>query len=258
MQIIVPFFLLLLSIQNSFAKENYTLDIGLGAGLLSFPEYVGSDYQKTYVAPYPYVYYKSDKYLIEDNRFFNHLYKKNNFFIDLSMGGSFPVKNDEESNRKGLEELDPTLGIGVSLKYRILDQYPYIINLELPVQGVFRTDFTYAKHTGYSFEPLIRLNYFHNGFKYYLRGGLKVVSQKYHQYFYGVSKDNSASYDEYTASSGYSHFWSSLGLSGKIHKSYRLGAYVKYYNLSGSTIEDSPLVTTKENFFFATALTYLF
>ena len=243
------------------AKEPTELKLGVGLSLISMPGYIGSSVQKQYIFPYPYIHYESEYLTVEKNMLFNHLYHANNFDIDLSLSGTLSVKNDSNSPRYNMKQLDPTLEVGPNFIYKLFnfkDKKSYL-SIELPVRAVVSIDFPDIHHEGYITNPNLYLKYYTaKDIQLELSTGPTFATKDYYNYFYEVTaKDVTAHRQEYHSIGGFGGWKSTSGLSYQNNNIW-YGAFVRYYNLNNAKFIDSPLVNQHSAVFYGTAISYIF
>ncbi len=242
------------------AEDNTTKKLGIGISFISLPEYIGSSVQKNLFFPYPYIYYDSDNLTIEKNKVFGHLYS-NDFNIDLSLSGTMPVKNDDNSLRYEMKQLDPTLETGIKFIYKMVyfKNTNSYISIELPIRTVWSVDISNTNNIGYITDPNLHINYyFTNLLQLQLTFGPVFATKKYYNYFYEVtSKDTTPTREKYSSQSGYGGWRNTIGIAYE-EKSFWYGAFIKYYNLKDSKFENSPLVDKSSAVFYGLAISYIF
>jgi outer membrane protein len=232
---------------NAGAEEKPLWELGAGVGGAVVPDYPGSDESRSYVAPIPYVAYRG-KYLKADRgglrtALFDRRYAE----LSLSLGGSVPVKSEDNDARRGLPDLKPTLEVGPRLDVHVWRSQDERIKLDLGVP--VRLPVTLASESrsvGVVFEPRVslKINDF-AGFEGWQLGaavGPSFADRKYHQYFYGIDSElGTLDRPAFDASGGYSGASLRLNLS-KRYPGLWLGGFVRYENLEGAAFEASPLV----------------
>jgi outer membrane scaffolding protein for murein synthesis (MipA/OmpV family) len=243
------------------AKNNSELKLGAGFSFISVPEYIGSSSQKQYIVPYPYIYYKNNDITFEKNILFGHIYRKNDFSIDLSMSGTLPVKSDYSSLRYGMAQLDPTLEIGSNFIYKLFNftnTHNYI-SIKLPIRTVFSLKLLNTHQQGYITNPNLYFQYYINQFiKLELSTGATYGTKKYHNYFYEVnSEDTTINRIEYHTKSGFGGWKTTAGLSYEKDNIW-YGTFIRYYDLQNTIFLNSPLVDTNHSLFYGIALSYIF
>ncbi len=251
------FFLLIffLSLQITYAKDS--LSLGLGGSFLSYPSYLGSKKQNTLFVPIPYIKYRSKYLNIDKDKVYNEIYKKNKFSLEFSLVGTLPSKNDG-SLREGMPNLDAVFEIGPKLMYNIVKKGNMESNIEIPIRAAFSIG-SKIDYEGYfsslDFSSKIRL---YKDFDFIFTSGISYSSKKLNNYYYEVKKEYvTANREEYHSKSGYSTFHNSIALTRKSDK-FGFGVFLKHYNLNNSVFLDSPLIETKNSFFYGTALIYFF
>jgi len=81
---------------------------------------------------------------------------------------------------------------------------------------------------------------------------------EYHDYFYSVeSAEVAAGREFYQADGGFSGYRAEFTYSKRFGR-YWLGGFLRYDNLRGSEIDDSPLVSEKESWLGGVALAWVF
>lgn len=247
-QFIVLLIVLFLWPAGLFAEEKPLWEIGVGAALLQMPDYRGSDENRVYLLPYPYVVYRGDFFKIEENHISGQLFKTDRILLDFSIFGSVPVNSDDNSARVGMPDLDPTFELGPALKIKLWEapEYKSSLNLTLPVRAFFSVDFPSVHHEGWVCSP--RINFIKDdlipdtGLKLGVSTGPMFADSGYHEYFYEVEPAYSTAVRRaYTAGGGYSGSTLTVGLS-KSYKQFIFHAFVSADFLQGSSFEDSPLL----------------
>lgn len=248
-------FLLSLSINLISASE---LDIGIGVGVMEYPDYLGSENSNTLAIPYPFFWYRSENLNIDGNGLKKRLFSINNLSLRLSMSGSLPVKSS--GARDGMADLDPAGEIGPALVYTFYDKDGLDIKFDLPIRAVVSSDFqSTIDYRGYLSDPKIAVDYdFGEKYLFQFQTGGVWADSRYHNYLYGV--DDSFVTDsrkEYSTKAGYSGYKTSMGIS-KVYEKAWIGAFVRHYTLSGSVFGDSPLKRKNSAIYAGLFVAYLF
>jgi outer membrane scaffolding protein for murein synthesis (MipA/OmpV family) len=98
----------------------------------------------------------------------------------------------------------------------------------------------------------------HSRWRWSLSAGPIFASQRYHDYFYTVSReDANAGRPIYAARAGYSGSRLTLGLAVNSDKWF-VGAFVRYDDLRGAVFADSPLVEQRHYLAVGVAVTRTF
>lgn len=236
---------------------------GLGVAALYMPDYRGSKHYQSYVLPIPYLVYRGEKLRLDRQGLRGVLFDSDRIYFDVSVAGSAPVNSRDNKRRAGMDDLDPALQLGPSLKINVYgrEETRKFITLALPVRKVVTTNFARYEGQGYVSNPLINFNY--GAFQPLdwnlgLSWGPLFADQQYHDYFYSVSAaDATPQRPEYHARSGYSGSRLTFTLSSTLG-SYWLATFAIYDNLHGAVIDDSPLVDSKQSYFLGFSAAWLF
>ena len=246
---------------GSHAGDAPLWEAGAGVAVIDFPDYRGSDERQTYVLPVPYVVYRGKFLKVDRENVRGLFFKSDKAELDVSLNGSVPVKSSDNRARDGMPDLEPTLEIGPSLNLFLLhsDEKKTNLDLRLPLRPVIDIK---TEYLGYVFQPQLDLDVHDIGgnadWNLGIGAGPIFADQRYHQYLYGVDPAYAtASRPAYSARGGYagSQFVSALS---KRFPHYWVGGFVKWDSLHGAVIEDSPLVTSKQNFTAGFAVSWIF
>lgn len=223
-------------------------ELGAGAAVLSFPDYRGSDKQRGYVLPLPYVVYRGDVLKVDRESVRGLLFKSDRMELDLSVNGSVPVRGGNPA-RQGMSDLDPTLELGPSLNF-LLAQDPQRckLMLKLPARVVIASDFHHVHNAGVLANPQLDLDvHMGQGWKAGFVAGVLFGDRRYHDYFYSVAPQFAMTgRPAYEAPGGYSGAQFIASLSKRFDKIW-IGAFVKYDNINHAAFEASPLVERHSN-----------
>lgn len=232
----------------SYAAEFPLWELGAGVGVLSMPDYRGSDERQTYVLPIPYVVYRGEFIQVDREKIRGLLYKSDRMELDVSLNGSIPVKSDNNTARQGMPNIDPTLEIGPQLNVFLAGsaKSDYELTLRLPVRSVQAMDGFRPQNAGLIFSPVLNLDLKPgNGWNVGLSGGPIFADKLYHEYFYSVdaqyAKPDRPAYEAHGGYSG-TQFIASMS---KRYPHIWLGAFLRADSLQGAAFEDSPLLKQK-------------
>ena len=249
---------------NAIGEEKPLWEVGAGLALLQMPDYRGSDENRLYLLPYPYIIYRGDILKVDRERISGRIFKNDRLLLDISIFGSVPVDSSKNTARSGMPDLDPTFEIGPSLNIKLLEnkQERYKLNLALPVRAVFSTDFSSVRREGWVINP--RLNFEKDdiipdtGLNLGISAGPMFANSDYHSYYYTVEPVYAtASRPSYSAGGGYSGSAITVGLN-KEFKQLIFNAFVSMDFLQGSVYEDSPLVKTKNSVMCGFTVSWIF
>jgi outer membrane scaffolding protein for murein synthesis (MipA/OmpV family) len=224
-------------------------ELGAGAAVISFPDYRGSNEQRGYVLPIPYVVYRGEVFQIDRDKIRGLLFKTDRVELDLSVNGSVPVRSGDNQARRDMPNLDPTLELGPSLNVKLVTMPErFALTLRLPVRAVIASDFHTTHDAGVLAHPNVNLDV--KGPRQWNLGfvaGPVFGDRRYHNYFYGVAPQfATADRPAYTAHGGYSGM-QFIAAASKRFDLYWFGAFVKYDNLQDAAFAPSPLVKTRNN-----------
>ncbi len=233
------------------------LEWGIGLVALSMPDYRGSDHQQNQVLPFPYLKYRGERLRVDDGvegRIFN----TPDLLLSISGNGSLPSSNNNGA-RDGMDELDASVEFGPSLEYRLHHDAMTSWWLELPLRYAFTVNGS-PESIGQVFHPRLAWRkpaLQKQDWKLRFASGPLYADKTYHGYYYNVENDEvNAARSTYQADSGYSGWRSDFTYSRRIGSLW-LGGFVRQDNLSGSIIEDSPLINDPQNWSAGIALAWV-
>lgn len=259
--------LILLSLllpESALCEEKPLWELGVGLALLQMPDYRGSDENRLYLLPYPYLIYRGDILKVDRERISGRIFKTDRLLLDVSLFGTVPVDSSKNTARIGMPDLDPTFEIGPSLNIKLLEnqQDRYKLNITLPVRAVFSTDFSSLRQEGWVFNPKLTFEKTDlipdTGLNLGISAGPMFSDSAYHRYFYSVEAVYAtASRPSYSAGGGYGGSTLTIGLN-KGFKQVIFNAFVSMDFLQGAVFEDSPLVKTKYSVMSGFTVSWIF
>jgi outer membrane protein len=243
----------------ALAEEAPLWELGLGLGAITFPDYRGSDRQRGYLLPVPFVSYRGEFLEANRDRVRGVLYRGERAEVDISINGSVPVDSDGAGAREGMPDLDPTLEIGPSFNWRLERTPTRTLTFRLPVRAVVASDFRSLHSAGALVHPNVALDLRLDGhWKLGLQAGALFGDRRYHDYFYGVAPEYArAGRPAYRAGGGYSGAQLAASLT-KRFDNFFVGAFVKADFLGGAEFHASPLVERRDNLAAGVAVTWVF
>ncbi len=248
----------------AMCKEKPLWELGIGLGLLQMPDYRGSDENRLYRLPYPYVVYRGDILKVEEQNISGQIFKTDRILLNFSVYGSVPVRSSNNSARSGMQDLDPTfeLGPAFTIKLRESKEDKYKLELYFPVRAFFSTNFSSVSHEGWIFSP--RINFIKDdlisdtGLNLGISAGPMFADSGYHDYFYTVEPAYAtAERPAYSAGGGYSGSTFTVGLD-KSYKQFVLFAFVSADFLQGASFENSPLMKRETSFMSGVSVSWIF
>ena len=228
------------------------------------PDYRGSDENRLYLLPYPYIVYRGDILKVDEQRISGQIFKTDRILLDFSGFGAVPVKSSNNSARTGMQDLDPTFELGPALKIKLWEskEDKFKLDLTLPVRAFFSTDFSSVRQEGWVFSP--RINFVKDdlipdsGLNLGISVGPMFADSGYHAYFYTVEPAYAtAARPAYSAGGGYSGSTLTVGL-GKSYKQFIFNAFVSADFLQGASFEDSPLVKRETSIMSGISVSWIF
>lgn len=239
-------------------------EFGMGVAVVDFATYRGSDRNKSYVLPAPYVVYRGKFLKVDRQKVRGLLFKSDRAELDISLNGSVPVKSSDNAIRAGMPDLDPTLELGPSLNLTLAKSQDgdRQLDLRLPVRYAVASNLSSARGVGWLFQPQLNLDLRnvagHPGWNLGMLTGPLFADARYHQYFYGVDPQYATAWrPAYRARGGYAGMQFIAALS-KRFPNYWAGGFVKVDNLNGAVFADSPLVRRKTNVSGGIAISWIF
>ncbi len=252
---------LLLPSLSSHAQKLPLWEAGASISIVNIPLYRGSKTDRSYALPYPYLIYRGKSFNIDEGGVRGHILHSKRIKLDFSLAGGLPVSNDNNSPRAGMPRLDPTVEFGPSLEIHLWQQptTKHKLWLKLPLRAVYSIN-TPLEHQGWVFAPYLEYamgRHNKKAWKGSLAIGALYADNAYHDYFYGVAKQYTATArPRYQANGGYSGSRITL-VAQKQFDTMWLAAFARYDSLAGAVFLDSPLVETKNHHILGVAMTWV-
>ena len=253
---------LALSLATAHAEEAPLWEIGAGFVGLSIPDYRGSDQQRGYVLPLPYIQYRGDVFRIDREGAHGDVFKSEQVKLDVSLNAGPPAKSGNNGARTGMPDIDPTVEAGPSLQIFLArnEARDREWSLRLPWRAAAASDLTHVQRIGWVFVPNLNLDVRNVGGGWDMSVGLgpMYASEDYHDYYYEVAPAfATATRPAYDAKGGYSGSRLTLTASRR-YKTFWVGAFARYDALSGAAFADSPLVKRQESFMAGAGIAWIF
>ncbi len=262
---LIPFGWLIGCLFTFEVKATKELEIGAGAFAVQIPQYLGSDEEEHFVVPLPYVYYKDDNFKLDRNQFTGYLWQKDKLFLDLSASAGIAVDSSDNDARANMPDLDWVFELGPSLKYYLegTPEQSAALYTEFFVRKALATDFQSLTDVGWRFGPAITYQkmIYHDALSHLeltARGAINFSDRKYSDYYYGIASEfENEQRKQFSTETGYAGSDLSLGFKYK-NKSLWFGGFVRYYNLSNSEQEQSPLVKKHNSWAMGIGMAWIF
>jgi outer membrane scaffolding protein for murein synthesis (MipA/OmpV family) len=222
-------------------------EIGVGAGALSFPPYVGSTHRNDYLAPLPYVVYRGERLRADRSGVRGLLFDTERLSLRLSLSGSPPPDDGDDAARDGMPGLDPLAELGPELRWHAWqsDAGNARLDLRLPLRAAYAVSSDGIEAVGAVTNPALDLELQDlpaAGWRIGLNAGPVFASNDYHQYYYAVEpRFATARRPAYAAHGGFGGTQWTASITRR-SKQLWLGAFLRGQSLHGARIEDSPLV----------------
>jgi outer membrane scaffolding protein for murein synthesis (MipA/OmpV family) len=238
----------------SRAEELPLWEAGLGVAGLSLPDYRGSDQQRFYVLPLPYLVYRGDLLRLDNTGITGLLFHSERVRLNISADASVPVNSSEDTARRGMPDLNPVVQIGPSIEislYRDTNS-ERMVQLWLPVRAAIATDLSRWNDIGFVFNPQLTFDFNNTGpgkgWNLGLAIGPLFATEPYHEYYYGVAPRYAVpgSRPAYDARAGYSGSMLILTVTRRLGH-FWFGAFARYDELSGAVFANSPLMRTDQS-----------
>src|SRR4051812_32171904 len=245
------------------ARDEPLWEAGMGAAVLDFPDYRGSNHSRAYVLPAPYVTYRGDLVRADRNGLRGLLFNNDRLDVNLSLGASLPVSSDKNSAREGMPDLKPTFEIGPSFDltlFRAPDRR-WNVEFRMPIRGAISLEAS-PRYVGTQFTPNLNLDYHDpldfKGWNLGVLGGAVFTDNRYNEYFYSVPPAYATpARPAFESKGGYGGTEFIVALSRRF-PNYWVGGFARYDRLDGAKFVDSPLVTSKHYFAAGIAISWIF
>lgn len=229
-------------------------EAGIGAAVLSLPDYRGADQGRTWLLPFPYVVYRGEFLKADERRVRGLFFKTERWELDASVNAQPPVDSSDNDARRGMPDLDAVVEIGPSLNvslHRSADRRVEV-ELRLPARAAFATDFSYVDFAGWVFQPNLNVDFRdpfgQAGWKTGLLVGPIFSDRRYNQYYYAVDPAfSTAGRPAYNPAGGYAGTQLITTLSKRFPR-FWLGGFARWDTLNGAAFAESPLVKTRHYF----------
>jgi len=246
---------------QAHADELPRWEVGLSAAALSIPDYRGSDQQRGYLLPLPYVQYRGDIFRIDREGAHGDLFRSDRLKLDVSVNAGPPAKSGRNGARNGMPDIDPTVETGPSLYVFLArnETRDRSWSLRLPWRAAAATDLRHVQRIGWVFAPSLNFDVtgLAGGWDIGVAAGPMYASEDYHDYYYEVqSVYATAVRPAYDARAGYSGSRMTLTASRRYPRFWVAG-FARYDNLSGAVFADSPLVKKKESFMAGVGIAWI-
>ncbi len=234
------------------AKEVPLWEFGMGVAGLNVPYYRGSDQDKSYFIPLPYLIYRGERFKVDDAGMRGNIFRSDRMKFDVSLAVGVPVPRDTNGVRAGMPSLAPTLELGPSLELKLWedDSAHHGFWLRMPLRAALSVGRSGVGHQGWVFAPYMEYVFTDgaqsNPWKASASLGPLYADKNYHAYFYDVpSVDATNVRPEYHAGAGYGGSRVTVAFRKRFGDVWA-GVFARYDTLSDAVFENSPLVGASE------------
>jgi len=261
---LVGFLWAVTSTHISRAEELPLWEAGLGVAGLSVPDYRGSDQQRFYELPLPYLVYRGDFLRLDNKGITGLLFHSERVRLNISADASVPVNSSQDTARRGMPDLNPVVQIGPSIEiglYRDTNS-DRLVQFCLPVRAAIATDLSRWNEEGFVVNPQLTFDYNNIGRKGWNLGlavGPLFATEPYHEYYYGVAPRYAVPgfRPAYDARAGYSGSMLILTVTKRLGH-FWFGAFARYDELSDAVFANSPLMRTDHSVMAGFGLAWVF
>lgn len=244
------------------AEQKPLWEFGLGVGAVSFPAYPGSDEQRQYVVPVPYVVYRGEIIKADRNGVKARLFDTDRVDSYFSLSASPPVSSSSNGARSGMPDLKPMVEFGPALDVHLWQSAAQRMRLDfrVPLRTAYTVQ-TRPHRVGWVVAPVLNLDMASvgglPGWNLGLQAGPVFADRQYNQTFYGVDAAYAtADRPAYAARGGYSGSQFTVGVSKRFPGLW-FGAFARYDNLNGAVFADSPLMRRNQDLSFGFGIAWI-
>lgn len=239
------------------AEDKPLWELGLGAGVLTLPDYRGSDQRHTWWLPVPYVVYRGELFKADRDGARATLLDTDRSELSLSLAASAPTDSQDNQARRGMADLKPTLELGPAWSYTLARSPGQRLDLRWPVRSVFTLDSS-PRHVGWVSAPHINLDQTIAGWNLGVLTGPLFGDRRYHDHFYGVAaSEATATRPAFRAAGGYEGWQATAALSRQ-SGDWWMGLFLRYDQVAGRGVADSPLVRDRQQLSAGVAVSWIF
>ena len=230
--------------QSAAADEEPLWEIGVAAGYIDTPQYMGSDESYSLPLAIPYIIYRGDLLDIDREGARGWLFTGRRISLDLGFSFGLPVDNDNKA-RRGMPDIRLTGQVGPRLNVDLTaPDAPTAYSLHFPVRYTFDTA---GKGLGWVAEPSLKVERKHLGDdgRWSARAdvGFLYAGRRFNAYYYDVDAPYvTPQRPSYASDSGLHSAFLHLSTEYAWDERLTLGAFARYRTLSPGVIDDSPLV----------------
>lgn len=224
-------------------------ELGLGVGGVNQPYYPGTDDRRNVLFPVPLPIYRGKVFKSDSRGMRAEVVDEPRYRLSISADFNFAIDSDDIELRSGMDDIDTMLQVGPSLQVDLLQGLNNSVKLHLPVRLGMGIGSSGWSDDGMTFSPAIS---YHHRFQWQgvpwmasLQSGLMFGTEQFHDVYYTVA-DRYATEQRpaFSATGGYSGARVTASLRSRTNRRL-IVLFARLDNLSGSEIEESPLVETR-------------
>lgn len=221
-------------------------ELGVGGGVVSLPQYIGSDERYTLPAAFPYIIYRGERWRLDRSGLRNRLIDKDRLSVDISLSGGLPVRNSNRA-RAGMPELFLTGELGPKVSWRLSESETGDWSLHLPSRAAINIR---GKYVGWVTDPYVRYEYHkpvrEGALRIRVDTGIMYASQRYHDNYYTVLPVYATAIrPAYQARGGLNSAFVKLRVRYPLQQDLELFTSLQARSLAIGVIKDSPLVKSR-------------
>jgi MipA family protein len=236
--------------------------VGLAAQV---PHFTGSDEYQTFAFPLPYFVYRGEIIKADRDGIRGIFFRYKQVETDISLAGNPPAGDDEA--RTGMSDLNAIGEVGPALNYYFFDYGERdCFFFQTTLRAAFSVDFASGlevEHQGYVSDiSLIYRDsriFKEQKIRFHASTGIRLADAAMHSYFYDVPlADVTPNRGYYEAEGGYGGMQVSGSITKELTSSFSVSSYGRWINIDGAVYEDSPLVSTNNNYIVGAMLVWKF
>jgi outer membrane scaffolding protein for murein synthesis (MipA/OmpV family) len=236
-------------------------ELGMGAAVVRFDDYRGSDETHSYLLPLPFVAYRGRFLRADRDGARAILFAGRRVRIDVSLAASVPSKSKDNAARRDMPDLAATFEIGPNLNVELWQSSDRTLKLDLrlPVREAITIERS-PRAVGMTFSPNLNLDVrgFAGNWNLGFLAGPLFADRRYHEHFYGVAPQYAtASRPAYEAPGGYAGWRAVTAFSRRLGNAW-LGGFVRWDDLHGAAFAPSPLVRRENAFTAGFGISWIF
>jgi MipA family protein len=238
-------------------------ELGVGAGVISFPDYAGSSRQNNWLLPLPYVVYRGERLQADRSGLRARLFDSERAELHLSLSANPPADQDDDGVRQGMPRTRSRLRSGprTALAHR-WRRGSATASRAAPAAALCLRHRWHADRIDRR-DPVPALHYSARewacqGCNFGISVGPVFGDADNHAYYYGVAQRYATpERQRYEADAGYAGMQLTANLSRRTGNIW-IGGFLRLRGVSGAGFDDSPLVERDTNVYAGIGMAYVF